>query len=215
MAKKRNPKAKKRHNVPHVIKGAMKHIQDITVQNGMVKILQDDGKTVFKTFRELDAMVANCELMLKKFAELDRKGTPVPAIAKKQTQELILKVVEASREAKHQLESVARYDHRTQTVKRVGDNLEWQRGGLKKERGEYTEDHLPFDSNVQHYMTLFPHLTELEVAGMLKARHISFPYRIRMMRLLELKRVREEQGEVAKDLARVVPSGEPLIVPGK
>ena len=187
-------------NAKPVTKSSLQHVQKIEAVDGFIKIHTNDGKVHLKQAEELFALAANCEEMMTRMQAAETAGRYVNPLVKKQTMQLIKDVVEAGRKAKYQQETALRMDHKARAVQHVTDNLAWQKGGLRKERGAYTADDLPESSNVAYLQTRFPLLTDTEISGMLRLDKYPYEFRMHMLQALHGKRLQEQGKLNATDL---------------
>jgi hypothetical protein len=177
--------------------------------NGYVHITRLDGKApeIWPAER-MGMMAQDCLRMLDDMTKAElRTGKPIAASVRAQVMELCEKATKAYMDAKHQMESVGRHDHETKAVGRMVDNLKWQKGQLP-ERGEYTEAHLPEENNIKHYMARFPGLREIEIAAVLRADHLPWNLRVKMLRMMNGKRMAEEAGQTVESLKAMLARGE-------
>ena len=175
----------------HVIPSHLACIVGMTALNGFVRVDKADGSNVMWPASMAAAMAADSTLTLAKFAELDRVGKPVTKHIHDQMTELCNMATAAAFAAKHQSETIGRYDKESQGVDRVMTNLEWQQG-QRPERGEYTEDHLGETANIKHYIQRFQYLTESEISAVLRADDIPWGMRVSMMTHMNGKKMAEE-----------------------
>ena len=187
-------------NAKPVTKSSLQHVQKIEAVDGFIKIYTNDGKVHLKQAEELFALAANCEEMMTRIQAAETAGRYVNPLVKKQTMQLIKDVVEAGRKAKYQQETALRMDHKARAVQNVTDNLAWQKGGLRKERGPYTSANLPEASNVRYLKHRFPLLTDTEIVGMLRLDKYPEEFRMHMLQALHGQRLHEQGKFNATDL---------------
>lgn len=165
----------------HIIPSRLGIISSMEARNGFIVIKKYDGTEEVRPAASASMMVVECQKMLAKMHEIElRTGKAVDEGVRKQVIELCDKTAKVAREAKHQRETIQRYDRESQQVDRLMTNLEWQKGA-RPERGAYTEEHLPEEANLRHYLMRFEYMDESEVATILRS---PVPWNVKM-RLLQ------------------------------
>jgi hypothetical protein len=193
-------------NVPNVFKTKLAHISHVEATDGFVVVYTNDGKVHRKTAEEVREVARDCGAMLEAMNKSEAKGVPVTPHIKAQTQELITKLVAASRKAKYQQETALKMDHASRAVKRMSDNLAWQKGKLP-ERGAYTADNLPEEANIKHLSIRFPKISEGDIATIMRATQVPYNVRLQILSGMNGKRLMEENKLTAQDVMRMTGAG--------
>lgn len=191
-------------NTPNVFRSKLAHIDNIAAKDGFVTIHTRNGKVHRKTAEEVRDVARDCASTLQHIKQSEARGVQVPKHVKDQTLELISKLSIAYREAKHQQETALKLDHETRFVQRVTDDLQWQKGGLVKERGEYTTDHLPEENNIHYLIQRFQYLKEGEISAILRATDVPYKTRMQILAAMNGKRQMEEMKMTKADVLKLV-----------
>ena len=195
-------KLTKLYNVPKVFKSTLAHIRGIEAKDGFLMVYTEDGKVHRKTAEEVREVARNCATMLEHMKRAELAGAVIPDHVKRQTLELISSLSVSFRKAKYQQETALKLDHVTRAVGRISDNLAWQKGGLP-ERGAYTTDHLPEESNIRYLCQRFPTLTEGEIAGIMRATDVPHQTRLQILAAMNGKRMMEQNRMTAQDVLKL------------
>ena len=195
-------KLTKLYKVPKVFKSKLAHIRGIEAKDGFLVVYTSDGKVHRKTAEEVREVARNCATMLEHMKRAELNGSVIPDHVKKQTLELISSLSASFRQAKYQQETALKMDHVTRAVNRISDNLAWQKGDLP-ERGAYTTDHLPEESNIRYLCQRFPTLTEGEIAGIMRATYFPHQTRMQILAAMNGKRKMEQNRMTAQDVMKL------------
>lgn len=192
----------------HIVPSHLAMVASMKAVNGFVVITDIHGKEEVWPDLRVQAMAADCLQMLAKMDQVSiRTGKDVPKHIRLQVAELLEKAGRAAAAARHQRDTLGRHDTEGKAVNRMLTAVERQKG-LRPDLGEYSEDHLPEELNIRHYLNRFPYLKDFEISGILRNSDVPWDERMRAMSLMNGMRASEELGLTVQEAAKAMSTGE-------
>lgn len=165
-------------------------IHDLKAVNGFIQMIDRKGRKQMRTVAETGMFIANLVECLP-FVNMAEKKVYTAQIEK---------LIDVLRQAKHQQESVGRYDKATKSVITGTALVDKQAGRGFDPRAVPDENALPEDINIQYYMARFPFLTDIEISSVMRSHHIPQDKRLLVLGTMNAKKGSERSMQDQSDI---------------